>query len=99
LTRKAVRALCRPFWAAGWSNLDIVHAMDHLPAAVGARAGTLIGRGPGEHLDPVQAWWWVRTRLDAWRDADGQVRCGYYQTRGCRRAMRAAGVRSGRRDR
>jgi hypothetical protein len=90
LTRKAVRALCRPFWAAGWSNLDIVHAMDHLPAAFGARAGTLIGRGPGEHLDPVQAWWWIRTRLDAWRDADGQVRRGYYQTRGRRRAMRAA---------
>jgi hypothetical protein len=89
-TRKAVRALCRPFWAAGWSNLDIVHAMDHLPAAFGARAGTLIGRGPGEHLDSVQAWWWVRTRLDAWRDADGQVRRGYYQTRGRRRAMRAA---------
>jgi len=65
LTRRAVRALCRPFWAAGWSNLDIVHAMDHLPAAFGARAGALIGRGPGEHLDPVQAWWWVRTRLDA----------------------------------
>ena len=46
LTRKAARAVCRTFWVAGWSNLDIVHALDHLPAAFGARAGTPIGRRP-----------------------------------------------------
>jgi hypothetical protein len=57
LTRKAVRALCRTFWAAGWSNLDIVHAMDHLPAAFGARAGILRAHGglPGARLGVVLA--------------------------------------------
>ena len=90
LTRKATRAVCRPFWRAGWSCLDIIHAMDHLPAAFGARAHTPIGRGPADHLDTAQAWWWVRTRLDAWRDPDGQPLRGYYQTRGRRKAARDA---------
>ena len=90
LTRKATRAVCRPFWRAGWSCLDIIHAMDHLPAAFGARAHTPIGRGPADHLDPAQAWWWIRTRLDAWRDPDGQPLRGYYQTRGRRKAARDA---------
>jgi hypothetical protein len=90
LTRKGVRAVCRAFWVEGWSNLDIVHALDHLPAAFGARAGTPIGRGPGDGLDSDQAWWWIQTRLAAWQDADGQPLRGYYQTRGRRAAARAA---------
>jgi len=90
LTRKGARAVCRAFWAAGWTNLDIVHALDHLPAAFGARSGTPIGRGPGDGLDADQAWWWIQTRLAAWRDADGRPLRGYYQTRGRRAAARAA---------
>jgi hypothetical protein len=90
LTRKGVRAACREFWAAGWSNLDVTHALDHLPAAFGARAGTPIGRGPGDGLDSDQAWWWIQTRLAAWRDADGRPLRGYYQTRSRRGAARAA---------
>jgi hypothetical protein len=90
LTRKGARAVCRRFWAAGWTNLDILHALDHLPAAFGARAGTPIGRGPADHLDSDQAWWWITTRLAAWRDPDGKPRQGYYQTRGRRAAARAA---------
>jgi hypothetical protein len=90
LTRKGVRAACRRFWAAGWSNLDIVHALDHLPTTFGARAGTPIGRGPADHLDADEAWWWVQTRLAVWRDADGRPLRGYYQTRGRRAAARAA---------
>jgi hypothetical protein len=57
LTRNGARAACRRFWAAGWSNLDILHALDHLPTTFGARAGTPIGRGPADHLDTDQAWW------------------------------------------
>jgi hypothetical protein len=90
VTRKAVRAVCRPFWRAGWSNLDIVHAMDHLPAAFGPAAGTPIGRGPADGLDPASAWWWIRTRLDAWRTADDRVRTGFYQVKGRQAAMRRA---------
>jgi hypothetical protein len=90
LTRKGARAACRAFWSAGWSNLDVMHALDHLPAVFGARAGTPIGRGPADGLDSDQAWWWVQTRLAAWRDADGLPLRGYYQTRGRRAAARAA---------
>ena len=30
-SRKLVRHLCKPYGAAGWTNRDIVHAMDHRP--------------------------------------------------------------------
>jgi hypothetical protein len=91
LTRKAVRAACRPYWRAGWSNLDIVHAMDHLPSTFGPRAGTPIGRGPAKGLNRTGVWWWIKTRLDAWRTPDdGKIHPGYYQTRSRRQAMRRA---------
>lgn len=90
LTRKGARTAGRAFWAAGWTNLDIVHALDHLPSVFGARSGTPIGRGPGDGLDSDQGWWWIQTRLAAWRDADGRPLGGYYQTRSRRAAARAA---------
>lgn len=91
LTRKAVRSACRPYWRAGWSNLDIVHAMDHLPSTFGPRAGTPIGRGPAKGLNRTGARWWIKTRLDAWRAPnDDKIRPGYYQTRSRRQAMRQA---------
>jgi hypothetical protein len=88
LTRKAVRAACREFWAAGWSNLDIIHATDHLPSSFGPRAGT--PSGPPDELGHRGAWWWITHRLAAWRDANGQVKPGYYHNRGRRKAMRDA---------
>jgi hypothetical protein len=90
LTRKAVRALVRPYWAAGWANVDVVHALDHLPSAFGARAGTPIGRGPADGLDRMSTWTWVKTRLEAWRTPAGEVRTGYFQTRGRRQAIKKA---------
>lgn len=98
LTRKAVRAACRPYWRAGWSNLDIVHAMDHLPSTFGPRAGTPIGRGPAKGLNRTGVWWWIKTRLDAWRAPnDGKIRPGYYQTRSrCQAMRRAVATRYGR---
>ena len=41
-SRKLVRHLCRPYWSAGWSNRDIVHAMDHRPGVFGQATGVLI---------------------------------------------------------
>lgn len=102
LTRFAVRALCRPLYGAGWSNLDIVHAMDHLPGAFGARSEKPIGRGPERDLGDIvpgqrRTWRfysaatnWITSRLNAWRDADGQVLRGYYQDRGRQVAIRKA---------
>ncbi|MFC9250631.1 hypothetical protein [Amycolatopsis thailandensis] len=102
LTRFAVRALCRPLYAAGWSNLDIVHAMDHLPGAFGVRSEKPNRRAPEAALGDVvpgqvRTWRfyaaatnWIRTRLDAWRDADGRILRGYYQDRGRQVAIRKA---------
>ena len=33
-SRKLLRHLCKPYWHAGWTNRDIVHAMDHRPGLV-----------------------------------------------------------------
>ncbi|MGZ3140463.1 hypothetical protein ACVDFE_00300 [Lentzea chajnantorensis] len=90
MTRKAVRALVRPFWAAGWSNLDVVHAMDHRPAAFGMAAGTPIGRGDGDATTAQSAWWFIKARLSIWRDDDGQPRRGFYQHRHRNRVVRQA---------
>lgn len=89
LTRKAVRAVIRPFWAAGWSNLDVVHAMDHRPVAFGLAGGTPIGRGDGDATTAQSAWWFVKARLDIWRDG-GRPRRGFYQDRQRNRTVRQA---------
>ncbi|MFC0436136.1 helix-turn-helix domain-containing protein [Kutzneria buriramensis] len=67
LTRFAVRQLCRPFWRAGWAGVDLVHAVDHLPSAFGARAGVPINRPvdlqlgrPPAHLSPARQRSWLR---------------------------------------
>lgn len=102
LTRLAVRTLCTPLYEVGWSNLDVVHAMDHAPSTFGATTLAPHRRGPDAILRNVSAGqtrtWryyaavsnWITGRLDAWRDADGRVLRGYYQDRGRRVAIRRA---------
>lgn len=90
MTRKAVRAAIRPFWAAGWSNLDVVHALDHRPAAFGLTGGTPIRRGDDDATDAQTAWWFIKARLNVWRDTDGRPRRGFYQGRQRNRAVRQA---------
>jgi len=59
-----VRYLARPFFAAGWTGRDVVHALDHAP---GGRAYGFTGavRHPAG---------WARARLAVWRAPDGTVR-------------------------
>ncbi|WP_410597810.1 helix-turn-helix domain-containing protein [Amycolatopsis sp. lyj-23] len=102
LSRFAVRTACKSLYEAGWSNLDIVHAMDHAPSPFGATTLAPHRRGPDAILRNVSAGqprtWryyaavsnWITGRLDAWRDADGHVLPGYYQNRGRRVAIRRA---------
>jgi hypothetical protein len=56
LSDRHVRHLARPFFAAGWSPADVLHALDHDPAGrpYGYTAGV---RSPAA---------WVRHRLMAW---------------------------------
>lgn len=88
LTRRGVRRLCRPLWAAGWSNLDVVHALDHQPGAFDPRAGVPVGRTLAENADSRDVWRWLKARLRAWVDGDGRVLPGFYQAEQRRAAAR-----------
>lgn len=90
-SRKAVRAACRPFWRAGWSNRDVAHAMDHRPGVFSQVGGVPVRGAVGDHVDPITARHHIAARLAAWRHpATDQVLPGGYQAIGLRRAADAA---------
>jgi hypothetical protein len=61
LSAEHVRWLGRPFFAAGWTPADVVHAIDHSPT--GRPHGFTAGiRSPGA---------WARARLALWLGPDG----------------------------
>jgi hypothetical protein len=72
-SRKLVRYLCRPYWSAGWTNRDIVHAMDHRPGLFGQTTGVLIS--PERIAAPAA---FIRSRLAAWRTPAGAILPGHY---------------------
>lgn len=74
-SRKLVRHLCKPYWAAGWCNRDIVHAMDHRPGVFGQATGVLICP---ERIAAPQAF--IASRLAAWRSAEGVILPGYWSS-------------------
>jgi hypothetical protein len=56
-----VRALFRPWWRAGWTNSDVLHALSHVPAIGGTRP---LDRCPAEQLRRPDGW--VRHRMSRW---------------------------------
>jgi hypothetical protein len=74
-SRKLVRHLCKPYWAAGWTNRDIVHAMDHRPGLFGQTAGVRICP---DRIAAPQAF--IRSRLAAWRSAEGVILPGHWSS-------------------
>jgi hypothetical protein len=61
ISARMLRHLARPFFAAGWTGADVLHAVDHDPG--GRRYGyTAAVRAPAA---------WIRARLAAWTDAKG----------------------------
>jgi hypothetical protein len=74
-SRKLVRHLCRPYWSAGWTNRDIVHAMDHRPGLFGQATGVLISP---ERITAPQAF--IRSRLAAWRTPAGAILPGHWSS-------------------
>jgi hypothetical protein len=74
-SRKLIRHLCRPYWAAGWTNRDIVHAMDHRPCLFHQTAGVLIC--PDRIAAPAA---FIRSRLAAWRSAEGVILPGHWSS-------------------
>jgi hypothetical protein len=63
LSARAIRALLRPFWRAGWTNADLLQALRHVPARGGFRVAD---RCPASQLRHPAGW--VRHRLRAWAD-------------------------------
>lgn len=84
LTVRGVRAACRPFWAAGWSNLDIVHAMDHRPGVFGQVSGVQIYSDDRVAL-PFK---FIRSRLNAWRRPDKSILPGHHRVKVAQHAAR-----------
>jgi len=79
LSRFAVRALCRPYWRAGWVNRDLLWALDHRPSVFDQTAGVLVY--PGRIVSPAL---FLRSRLRAWRRdgvADGAILPGHWTSR------------------
>ncbi|GGS84630.1 hypothetical protein GCM10010156_49080 [Planobispora rosea] len=62
ISARHLRHLLAPWFAAGWTPADVLHALDHLPDG---RPWTFAGRV--RHVPG-----WIGHRLAAWRDADGR---------------------------
>nr|AAP04014.1 unknown [Cloning vector pDXM32]ABN48416.1 ORF7 [Amycolatopsis benzoatilytica] len=70
LTARAVRALCRPYWAAGWANDDVRHALRWRPRATSSL--------PAMEQAKIHApYRWAQSRLAAWRTDTGKVLPGH----------------------
>ena len=88
-SRKLVRHLCKPYWHAGWSNRDVVHAMDHRPGLFSQTTGVLICP---QRIAAPQAF--IASRLAAWRTPDGTILPGSWTSR----VAEAAAIRAARRQ-
>jgi hypothetical protein len=75
LSRFAVRALCRPYWRAGWVNRDVLWALDRRPSVFDQPVGVLVC--PGRVVSPTL---FLRSRLRAWR-RDGVILPGHWSAR------------------
>jgi hypothetical protein len=87
-SRKLIRHLCKPYWRAGWTNRDLVHAMDHRPGLFGQAPGVLISP---ERIAAPRAF--IASRLAAWRTPDGAILPGHWTAR----VTEAAAARTARR--
>lgn len=75
-SRKLIRHLCKPYWSAGWTNRDIVHAMDHRPSVFGQPPSVPISADRG--AAPTV---FISARLAAWRSTQGVILPGHYTSR------------------
>ncbi|MEV4649020.1 hypothetical protein [Saccharopolyspora sp. NPDC049357] len=72
LSAKWVRSLCRPYWQAGWTNDDVLHALQFRPTS-----WSPLPSMPAERV--VAPARWIEARLAAWRNDRGQVLPGRNQ--------------------
>jgi hypothetical protein len=82
LSPRWVRSLARPYWRAGWSNDDVLHALVYRPAST-----STLPTMPVERIHSPAGW--VRSRLAAWRDEHGQILASYSQRQATLAQVRA----------
>lgn len=70
LSARWVRALCRPYWRAGWTNNDLLHALAYRPHSPRPRLML-----PREQI--ISPAGWARARLQAWHDDRGRILPGH----------------------
>lgn len=63
LSPRAIRALIKPWWSAGWTNSDVLHALNHTPAIGGSRKSDRCPAGQLRRPDG-----WIRHRFSHWLD-------------------------------
>lgn len=86
ISTKHVRAICRPFFLAGWTVRDLIEAIDHRPD--GSRWPHSGATGVGN----VGAW--LTHRLSPWQTHDGGIRRSPTQRRQTQRAETRARTRA-----
>lgn len=69
LTPRWIRSIARPWWEAGWTNNDLLYALEHRPRQDGP--ATPAHRCPASQLRKPDGW--LRHRLSWWRDARGPL--------------------------
>jgi hypothetical protein len=60
ISAEHIRSLARPFFAAGWTGADVLHALDHDPG----------GRQHGYSAEVRSPAGWIRARLVGWLGPD-----------------------------
>ncbi len=95
-SRKLIRHLCKPYWRAGWTGRDILHAMGHRPGVFGQQTGVLICP---ERIAAPKAF--IASRLAAWHTPKGAILPGHSRvtdsatTQTARRLVAARNGRAG----
>lgn len=84
----AVASACRPFWQAGWTPADVMHAIEWRPD------------GPWRYDSrPADVPGWLRYRLSYWVRSDGRPRASRSQRSRAERAAAAAARETARAER
>ncbi|WP_431879001.1 hypothetical protein [Amycolatopsis sacchari] len=82
LSVKALRAVCRPYWAAGWTNTDVLHALRYRPTSWSKLPSI------AEYV-VIHPAGWASSRLAAWRTPRGRILPGFTDHQAVRAQVRA----------
>lgn len=88
LSGKAVRATARPYWRAGWTNADLLHALAYRPNSWWYATSCPVN----QVISPAG---WARSRLAAWRTPTGQILPGHSAQQATRDQVAARHGRAG----